>query len=477
MLTRMPASIRRRRDGNGILQQEKKRFSAHHGRIINGNGYDGTGNIGKLNGIGGRHGIDSPEKSPSTSTSFATTTSGSGGASDDDTIMEDHPSQDSYGVVRGEVLDLAADLRTFRPGDRLDIPYELTITDSLQDFWQSAFHSQDRINTSRPFCRRMGLQDRVIPFPLALFLTSSMTHADAAKLQVGFGRVSYIWPVFSGDTLRRTFTVESVRNTSDGNHSIFHFRCDLINQRNRLCMRADKRMLFEFPVPPSNVQASSSKSSTYTGGEKDEDPNLHVFRDHMLSRSKVAEELQSHSLVDLRPGQLILHSMNRSLTQTQSQQLASLARLTHERHFDVRRYEPTELLIPGGMVIGIVVSAASRDFHELLHQEMINCNFVNPLHPGNIVGAMSYVHSVQEAVGDLEIVTVRTLGVKNMDVKRDLQGVDIPLELLQVGPDPIKSRDIQGICKTKCPQLHDKIVVQMDRKILRQSPATNVFLL
>ena len=72
----------------------------------------------------------------------------------------------------------------------------------------------------RPFCRRMGLQDRVLPFSLALFLTSSMTHADAAKVQVGFGRVNYLWPCFAGDTFRKTFTVESIRNTSDGNHSV-----------------------------------------------------------------------------------------------------------------------------------------------------------------------------------------------------------------------------------------------------------------
>jgi hypothetical protein len=39
--------------------------------------------------------------------------------------------------VQGEVLDLAADLRTFRPGDKLDIPYELTVSESMQDFWQS----------------------------------------------------------------------------------------------------------------------------------------------------------------------------------------------------------------------------------------------------------------------------------------------------------------------------------------------------
>eukprot|EP00547_Thalassionema_nitzschioides_P007293 CAMPEP_0194221874 /NCGR_PEP_ID=MMETSP0156-20130528/31568_1 /TAXON_ID=33649 /ORGANISM="Thalassionema nitzschioides, Strain L26-B" /LENGTH=57 /DNA_ID=CAMNT_0038952433 /DNA_START=38 /DNA_END=208 /DNA_ORIENTATION=+ len=57
--------------------------------------------------------------------------------------------------------------------------------------------------------------------------------------------------------------------------------------------------------------------------------------------------------------------MNRALTLSQMQQLASLARLTHERHFDIRKYDPsTELLIPGGCVLGLTLSAASRDLHE-----------------------------------------------------------------------------------------------------------------
>jgi hypothetical protein len=71
-----------------------------------------------------------------------TSAGGVGGVSDNNNSM-------TKASIRGEVLDLAADLRTFRPGDRLDIPYELTISESMQEFWQSAFHSQDRINTSR----------------------------------------------------------------------------------------------------------------------------------------------------------------------------------------------------------------------------------------------------------------------------------------------------------------------------------------
>jgi len=47
-----------------------------------------------------------------------------------------------------------------------------------------------------------------------------MSHEDAAKVQVGFGKCVYHWPVFAGDTVKKTFKVERVRNTSDGNHSV-----------------------------------------------------------------------------------------------------------------------------------------------------------------------------------------------------------------------------------------------------------------
>jgi hypothetical protein len=122
--------------------------------------------------------------------------------------------------VKAEVLDYSINLRNSRPGTEIKVPYELTLTESLSDFWQSSFHSQDRVHTSTPFARALGLQDRVMPFSLVLFLTSAMSHEDAAKVQVGFGKCIYCWPVFAGDTVRKTFKVKSIRNTSDGNHSV-----------------------------------------------------------------------------------------------------------------------------------------------------------------------------------------------------------------------------------------------------------------
>jgi hypothetical protein len=260
----------------------------------------------------------------------------------------------------------------------------------------------------------------------------------------------------TGDTLTKSFVVTRIRNTSDKNHSIIHFTCDLINQRGRLCMRADKRMLFQFPVPPSNFTTHGQPPGSIADDEK---IDTHLFRDHLLSKAAtVLANQPSHSLAHLEPGMLVLHSLHRSLTFSQSQQLASLARLTHARHFDCRKYDrASEIFVPGGLVLGITISACARDLHEVLHEEIQSCAYVNHLHPDNMVGAISYVHSVEDHLpGDLELVTVTTLGIKNINVTRDLAEVDIPVELFQPG---IFSKEIEKICREACPVLSGLIVV------------------
>lgn len=134
------------------------------------------------------------------------------------------------------------------------------------------------------------------------------------------------------------------------------------------------------------------------------------------------------------------------------------------------------IIILVGLVLGLTTSAANRDFHEALHEEVINVSYVHHLHPGDVVGAFSYISDVNENLpGDLESVTVRTIGVKNMDVMNDLQDVSIPMELLLTEKTYTKSVD--GICKTLCPKLYNKIVAVVDRKIIRQSNRREVFLL
>lgn len=238
-------------------------------------------------------------------------------------------------------------------------------------------------------------------------------------------------------------------------------------------MRANKHMLFQFSLQDthSSVTYNDEEDASHVQSRK------HVFRDHLLSKANtVLAEQSSHSLARLEPGQVILHSLSRSLTFAQAQQLASLARLTHERHFDVRKYDvKTEILIPGGLVLGLCLSACSRDLHEVLHEEIVSCAYINSCHPDNMVGAISYISAVDDNLpGDLEIVTVTTLGVKGINVVRDLAGVGIPSSLFKAG---IYTKEIEQICKESCPTLSNKIVIQVVRKILRQTSHRQVFLL
>jgi hypothetical protein len=237
-------------------------------------------------------------------------------------------------------------------------------------------------------------------------------------------------------------------------------------------MRANKHMLFQFSLP-----AATSSSVTYTTDDTETQINKHVFRDHLLSKATTAlAEQPSHSLARLDAGQVILHSLSRSLTFTQVQQLASLARLTHERHFDIRKYDmKTEILVPGGLVLGLCLSACSRDLHEVLQEEVLSCAYINACHPETMVGAISYVSAVDDNLpGDLELVTVTTLGIKGLHVKRDLDGVGIPAALFQPG---LFTKEMEQICKESCPILSNKIVIQVVRKILRQTSHRQVFLL
>ena len=202
-----------------------------------------------------------------------------------------------------------------------------------------------------------------------------------------------------------------------------------------------------------------------------------LFRDHLLSKSREVSGMESHSLTPLRPGNLILHTLCRSITFSQSQQLASLARLTHERHYNIRKFDmKSEIFVPAGLVLGLVVSAANRDFHEKLSEEIVSVNYIHHLHPEDVVGSFSYVVDVDENLpGDLECVTVRTIGVKNIDVAHDLVNEQIPMILLE--SDKTYTKDVERLCKTLCPKLSNKIIAVVDRKIIRQSNRREVFLL
>ena len=62
--------------------------------------------------------------------------------------------------------------------------------------------------------------------------------------------------------------------------------------------------------------------------------------------------------------------------------------------------------------MGLTTSLASRDLHEVLYEELLECSFPNNLAPGDTVGALTFIKSLEEHLsGDIECITVRTIGI------------------------------------------------------------------
>ena len=394
--------------------------------------------------------------------------SSGGGVTNDEFFKINASGDKKFGdkeTVIGAVVDNAVDITKVRPGEVIDVPYELTISQAFRDFWQSAFYSHDRINTSTPFARSLGLQDQSIPFSLMLFMAASMSHADHAKIQTGFSKARYHWPAFAGDTLKKRFVIQSCRNTSDGNYSVVDIYCEMKNQRGLVVFTCVKSMMFPFSVPASTVKVGIPKATNDTD-----------FLDHLVKRLETLQDLGTQTLSSLRPGQLLLHTLTRPLNETHAMQLATMARLTHERHFNKRLYRADELVIPGGLVVGLTTSLASRDLHEVLYEELLDCAFPNETRPGETIGALTFVITREEhRSGDMEAIELRTVGVKNMDVHRQLAGKELPLELFN--GEISRPKVLEGMLKKKCPELSKKIVCIADRKIYRQAPKQVPFLL
>jgi hypothetical protein len=229
-------------------------------------------------------------------------------------------------------------------------------------------------------------------------------------------------------------------------------------------------MLFPFAVPPSEVEIETPHDKPDEKGGQDE------FLQHLISQTQTLQELGSQTLRSVRPGQLILHTMMRPISQSYSMQMSTLARLTHDRHFNTHMYPKGSLFVPGGLVLGLTCSMASRDLHEVLFEDLEKCAYPNNLSPQEPVSAMSYVKSLQEHIsGDIECITVRTIGLKNIDCGRDLEGRELPKDIF-IGDIP-RPAELEKILKNKFPELCGNIICIADRKIYRQAPKQTPFLL
>jgi len=373
--------------------------------------------------------------------------------------------------LRGKVLeDSRLDLAKVRVGQMLEIPYEMTVDAGWRDQWQSQFYQQDRLYTSQSFAKTVGFEQTPMPNCLVLFLALSMSHVDQTRdvFDLRIKNAVYEKPVFPLDTLKRRFVIQDVRESSNGKNVVVDVLCKVFNQHGQRCYSLVKTMMF----------TKSSLGDNIATMPLDWTPPESSFANSIISRTKRSRRNENTvtrpaSFYKLKPGQLILHSFQRPVGFS-AMNISTQFRMTHPRLFNTTRFKPKQdIIVATPLILASAHASAGHELFETYYESCDNALFPNACGPEDNLGAMTYVKSVNDAPNDLEELKCITIGIKNVDVTRALDGVDVPLDLF-VGERSLKHgiipREIEKICDDHIPILSDKIVVHSERTLLREKP-------
>jgi len=372
--------------------------------------------------------------------------------------------------IRGKRLDQSVDLTSVKIGQTLEYPYEHTVSGEWRTKWQSCFFQQDRIQTSQNYCSKIHFKDVPLPFDLALFYASSMTHVEDSRdvWELRLTDACYNHPIFPGDTMQKTFQIKDVRDTADGKNIIVDINCKLI-ANGKTAFSVTKTMMY------TKLTRKVEQDEYYTFNDLDSDGPLNNGYKSYLQ--KHFEKLpNTRSINPLTPGQLVLHNLQRPLGLSSSLELATLFRMVHPQLVNTARFDVSDLVLPGPVCVALTLSASAREFFEVIFQTVSSAMFVAKLNPMEPLGAVSYVTDVKRINHKLEEVSMVTIGIKNLDVVRMLESIDLPESLFtQVGNRP---SFVINTIENKCPVLKNNVVCHLERKIIRMTPKTEpVFLL
>jgi hypothetical protein len=129
------------------------------------------------------------------------------------------------------------------------------------------------------------------------------------------------------------------------------------------------------------------------------------------------------------------------------------------------------VVVSGGLVISLILGAASRDFSHVVWEELIAANNVRTVSPNETVGAFSVIIDQQPYPGNesLEVLVVKTIGVKNISPTMDMSELIIPDALLK--PMVGGGSKYDDLCKAfHIPALEGKVVGEVLRRVVREIP-------
>ena len=310
-------------------------------------------------------------------------------------------------------------LDDFNVGDVYSHPWDVTIDEGMVALFAAAFQDASPPFASTTYARALGLQGRPLHPHLLLNLAlsfsvqdvSEQTIAHLAYLNVRFPEIGYV-----GDTVTATSEVLGSRPTSKGDRGVVHVRIVLQNQAGAVLCHFERKALMPagaadaLPENPWPMHAAVDVSQT-----KAIPAPLAASLPDVARRAGFAGFFE-----DFEPGDVIAHTVGKTVGDSEHMQLTQLSRNTHPLHFDeiyCREHSFVKTrVVCGGLVLGWVLALASRD----VAGNAIWCAGLDEgAHPGPVVAgdtlySTSKVLAKEDVSPESGLVTFRAVGTRNV---------------------------------------------------------------
>ncbi len=365
--------------------------------------------------------------------------------------------------VTGRTLSYGFDHNNVFIGKIICSAMEITLDESWTSSWHSLVPTLNPLETSKPYARQLGLEEQLVPYHLLINLALCMLvecYSESCIYHLSVEDVIYDKAVYAGDTLRTILIIDDVRETSKGLSSVVETRVVMVNQRDERVLAMKRKSLF-----PTLKTTNTPENYTHEFSEYFESRAKQRLGKKLIQSAQSINRNQQFDLQRFEQNELILHSLVRPVGLSTSVAYSNLFKNTHPLHINNARYATKELAVSGGFIMPIILGAAQRDFKESIHERILETKHINPVNHEESLGAFSYILDSKRA-GGIEELTIRTFGVKNTDVERELVGMKIPLSLLRT--DKIKPSELESICRQECPELASLICMRIDWKLWRK---------
>ena len=365
--------------------------------------------------------------------------------------------------IRPRTFQYGLDLNTVYEGQALPCPYEISVDESWTTLWSSLVPMGNFIETSDVFSQHLGLPKKLLPFSAMLNLTLCMAvepFSETCLLHLGLEEVVYEKPAHAGDTFRCYIFIEKLRNTSDGRRSVITSRHILLNQNSERILSFKRKTLFpKIDDLEAKIRLSIPENSKLN--ETLATKNTTVLTDFIDCSNLSEHPINCHKIAS---NELLIHDASRHLGESENLLFTTLFRNTHPVHFNYLRYQKKDIIVCGGFVLAITLANALKDLKQVVDQRIISCSHINKIAPMDTISSVSYIHS-RKLEDNLEVLTIKTLGIRNVDIANELNDCDWPLDLF--AQEDLRPAKMEKLLREEMPELFHKVCIQILWKVWR----------